>query len=306
MRKTVFWMLTLCLLLVSFTALAQTAYVNGATADRVHMRNASSARAESMGLFFNGTEVEALYTQGEWTRVNVGALSGYIMSCYLEQHSDHQAQYSGLLQVSTLNMRAEPSMQAKVIRVLDETDSIAVWGQTSDGWYYVECDGVPGYVRQEYLALAEMIPMASDVMRVGWAHDGYGIFRWFAPNGQEILFTALEDDPWIKWEDVNFDGHDDVVITTVRGASNFLVEFYVWQDGQYVYANQGGVYDSLCNYALYPELGLVFSGSNNGHAGSLHENVLYAWDGTQLKMLRKAVSEEYTEMIGTPDLPMIR
>lgn len=300
-KKKVFVLLLFMLLLCCTCALAGTVYINGDTADRVHLRSAAFGDSESVGLFFNGTFAETVGTEGDWTRVNLGAMTGYIMSRYLQESWNEPAGYSGILKVSTLNLRAQPSMQAKVLMVLDETDAIVVWGEVSNGWYYVQCGDVLGYVKKEYLTLAEMLSSAKEPMKVGWAQNGYGIFRWYAPNGQEILFTALEDDPWVKYEDVNFDGHNDVVITTVRGASNFWVEFYVWQDGQYVYANQAGVYDGLCNYMLYPELGLVYSGANNGNAGALHANKLFRWNGTQLQLLRSAVSEDYVEMVDTPE-----
>lgn len=300
--KKAFFVLLLLAMLSCFTfACAGTAYVNGVTADRVHLRNAAFDKAESMGLFFNGTRVETIRVEGEWTHVSIGATTGYIMSRYLQENWNESAGYSGLLKVNTLNLRAQPSMQAKVILVLDEKDAIIVRGETSNGWYYVQSGDILGYVKKEYLTLAEMLPSASEPMKVGWAQNGYSIFRWYAPNGQEILFAALENDPWVCFEDVNFDGHSDVVITTVRGASNFFVEFYVWQDGQYVYAHQAGFYESLCNYALYPELGLVYSGANNGSAGALHEDKLFRWNGTQLQLVRSAVSEDYVEMVDTPE-----
>ena len=106
----------------------------------------------------------------------------------------------------------------------------------------------------------------------------------------------------LKMEDVNFDGHEDVVITIIRGASNFFAEFFVWDNGQYVYVRHPGEDSALCNYQLYPEYGLVHSGANNGYAGDLHEDVLFRWEGTKLEAIRRAVSEEHCVMTDTPEV----
>ena len=41
----------------------------------------------------------------------------------------------------------------------------------------------------------------------------------------------LKDDPnAIELQDVNFDGHDDLVLVTMAGASNTVYTFYLWDE----------------------------------------------------------------------------
>ena len=54
---------------------------------------------------------------------------------------------------------------------------------------------------------------------VGRTADGY-IHRYTADNGQEIYFVSIEKEPPVRYEDVNFDGHPDLVMVTALGASN--------------------------------------------------------------------------------------
>ncbi len=138
-------------------------------------------------------------------------------------------------------------------------------------------------------ALGESVPEM-----VGNAPEDEFIFRYVAPNGQEIYFVARENPPYVKMEDVNFDGVDDLVITTIIGATNFYTEFFVWDGDKYVMASHTGAQYGLCNYTLYKESGLVLSSQNNGMAGALFERHLFRWEGTNLTLVRSAVSEEYS------------
>ena len=52
-----------------------------------------------------------------------------------------------------------------------------------------------------------------------WGENEY-IHRLIADNGQELCFVSGEKDPYLSYADVNFDGINDVVILTQRGASN--------------------------------------------------------------------------------------
>lgn len=300
MKRKRFWMILICLLLVYTNGLAQTAYVNGKNADRVHLRNAPSQDSESMGLFYTGTAVELDNSsfENEWVRVNIGAMHGYMMNDYLQKERPSSfAMPAARVKSDSLNLRSGPSKQTKVLRVLEEADKLIIMGQSSNDWYYVMCsDGTIGYVMPEYVSLTgeNVSKYNADIRKIGETFDGYFIYSWPAPNGQTLYFTGLED-PGIIMEDVNFDGHEDVVVTIIRGASNFFSEFFVWDDGSYVRAGNDGLDYGLCNYHLYPEYGIVHSDANNGNAGALHEDVLFRWEGTELKAIRRAVSEEYSE-----------
>lgn len=305
-RKSVFGILCLCCVLLCATASAKMVYVDGKTASRVHLRSAASQQSESLGLFYTGTEAEltgGAAFEAEWERVKIGAMTGYIMCDYLTEERPQQAVMpAGRVKGGSLNLRAQPSRESSVLQVLKEHEKLVIMGQTANGWYYVLTpDNTIGYVMPEYVALTGESVSSNNTQnrRVGQTYNGDFIYSWPAPNGQTLYFAALED-PAIKFEDVNFDGHDDVIVYIIRGASNFFTEFFVWDDGHYVYAPHPGLDYGICNYQLYPEYGIVHSGANNGYAGALHEDVLMRWEGNELRVIRRAVSEHETE---TADLP---
>lgn len=93
--------------------------------------------------------------------------------------------------------------------------------------------------------------------------------------------------------DVNFDGHDDLVLMTRLGASNACYVFFLWDEAQGRFSSSST--PALWNYALFPEKQLLFSHTNNGSAGLLHESAVYGWEDGTLTRLRSVVWDTYQE-----------
>ncbi len=295
MKKCAFLLMLLCVLFLCTAALADGAYINGLTADRVHLRKEASTSSESLGLFYTGTRVACDETKlgDEWVKASIGAQNGYIMGKYLQADFPSGVDYQiARVSASSVNFRAKPTKDSKVMRVLKQGDEMTVWGQTANDWYYVLADdGAVGYVMPKYTEMGENEPQRIAIRRVGESYTNDFIYAFTAPNGQEIFFTAMED-PSVKLEDVNFDGQDDLVVTIIRGASNFYTEFYVWNGKEYVRAKHYAIDYAPVNYSLLPDQKLVLSQANNGYAGSLFEKLLFQWDGTDLKAVRRISSVE--------------
>lgn len=149
------------------------------------------------------------------------------------------------------------------------------------------------------MALLLMPVAGAETTILGHMSDDEYIHQYVAPNGQLLWFTALEQEPYIKQEDVNFDGYEDIVIVVTQGASNFFAEFFVYDPTTdvYIFATHHDTDAGICNYQLYPEYGIVESHASNGNAGLLHVIKLYRWEGTNLRLIRSAVSDEWSEGI---------
>jgi hypothetical protein len=124
--------------------------------------------------------------------------------------------------------------------------------------------------------------------------DGTYIFSFRANNNQTLYFTATERNPVIRYQDVNFDGRQDLVIYTAMGASNAFCEFFVYNGGQYHAVTHQGSDMGLANFELLPSSRLVVSRAANGAAGALHEYCLYQWKGSELRLVRQAISDYRT------------
>lgn len=293
MKKLLFFLAVLMCAGCAFAS--ETAYVDGVTADRVHLRAAPAADAESLGLYFSGAQAEVSGAYGEWTQVRIGAEAGWMQSCYLQAADVNRALPAYLVSnpgSSWVNLRQAPTTDSASLAKLDNGEKVYLLGETAGGWSLVEAKGLTGYVVTDFLEQGDDV---SRTRILGTTGEGDHIHAFTAPNGQTICFVAMEAEPPVKLEDVNFDGHADVVAFTAMGASNFFCEFFVWENGRYVRAEHPGISYGLCNYQLYPEKGLVHSGANNGFAGALHEDCLFRWEGSTLRLIRRAVSEEWTE-----------
>lgn len=296
MKKLLF-LLVLLMLGVSCAHAGEGLYVDGMTADRVHLRAAPEAQAQSLGLYFSGAQAELLDVCDSWMQVRIGAETGWMQSRYLQEADVSRALPVYLVSnpgSSWVNLRQEPTTGSASLARLNNDDQVYLLGETADGWSLVEAKGMTGYVVTDFL---EEGFGSSRTRIVGTTGEGGHIHAFTAPNGQPLYFVALETEPPVVTEDVNFDGLDDIVVYTAMGASNFFCEFYVYDGEQYIRAEHPGIDYGLCNYQLYPEKGIVHSGANNGFAGALHEDCLFRWEGSSLRLIRRAVSEEWTESL---------
>ena len=90
------------------------------------------------------------------------------------------------------------------------------------------------------LLLCLLLPAQAEI--VGKTSNGEHIHAYTADNGQTIYFTALEPDPFITRQDVNFDGQEDLLVCVSAGASNGYFEFFVREDERYVQSSHDGLW----------------------------------------------------------------
>lgn len=164
MNKLLALLLALALLTLSAPALAEgTAVIDGHDSDRVHLRESASLQADSLGLYFTGTSVQYLTDPTrDWVQVTIGEETGWMMGQYLTT-GDVSAAVQSRQPVGTVtlskgsgkvNMRAEPSLQASIVRQCTPGETVVVLGETVNRWYYVRLNGQYGYIFEDYLTLS--------------------------------------------------------------------------------------------------------------------------------------------------------
>lgn len=155
------------------------------------------------------------------------------------------------------------------------------------------------------LAVSPAMAATLGEANIGYGGGGY-ICSFTAPNGQEVYYISGHPqadyyendgiecgmpDPMIDSVDANFDGVDDIIVTTVIGASNAFQAIYLNVDGQYVLANHDACWQTdLPNVWFDAERQLVIAQGSNGMAGMLHDTYVFRWDGTNLRLIRRAIS----------------
>ena len=134
---------------------------------------------------------------------------------------------------------------------------------------------------------------------VGVTPEGKYIVAYQADNGQMLYCISCVPEPVVERQDVNFDGQEDIVFS-INGETLKLYEFFVWDGAQYVLAmhpctNDYSLKGPICNYALYPEYGLVYAYVNIGENGNHFIKYLMRWEGTDLVLLRRAEGKFYSD-----------
>ncbi len=144
-----------------------------------------------------------------------------------------------------------------------------------------------------WVALSETAVLRFET--VGRATNGDLIRRCILPEGQPLYFTAMDEQGAYEWADVNFDGHDDLVIHVASGASNRFSEFFVYDaaTGWYHPVEHIGLDEGFGNYALKD--GYIVSHQTDGSAGLLHETYIFRWEDGALRLLRQAVATNRQE-----------
>ena len=134
---------------------------------------------------------------------------------------------------------------------------------------------------------------------VGVTPEGKYIVAYQADNGQMLYCVSCVSEPVVERLDVNFDGQEDIVFS-INGETLKLYEFFIWDGAQYVLAmhpctSDYSIKGPVCNYALYPEYGLVYAYVNIGENGNHFIKYLMRWEGTDLVLLRRAEGKFYSD-----------
>ena len=233
MKKWLVFLVSLCLAALCVPARAAssrpTAYVDGGTVDQVHLRQKPASDARSLGLYFTGTEVECWSDPSEtWVHVSIGAEDGYMMSKYLSLEEVPSRQPEGIAHTeSWLNLRKLPTKDSQRLGTLHEGDKVTVLGETAYSWYYINANGVYGYVYERYLELGNAAGSAAEQPLAGEelpllraALESRATLRL---NGEEILLSQFMEQadgqlelPRLTVLDLDGDGQMEAVVKEYR------------------------------------------------------------------------------------------
>lgn len=204
-----------CLLLGA--AAADTMYVDGRNADRVHLRADDSQRSRSMGLYFTGTPVEeeATYANG-WSLVRIGQEEGYIQTRYLSYRQQPLHMTGTVISDGYLNLRLEPDIESASLNRLRDGQVLQLLGETSSGWYYVNvpATGQNGYVMAQFLEEdkpARSLRLPGNMPLSIAAYDG-------GTPGRRFIHIDVD------W------GADGFVLETLRGVQWLTLDRVDWID----------------------------------------------------------------------------
>lgn len=135
------------------------------TTDVVNVRASADTAAEKLGTLEKGTAITRNGTEGEWSIVNYGGVTGYIMTEFLtteepqeEAAADNEPQAGGSLSEGTVitltdsvNIRAGMSETAEKIGTAFPGEKVTVVMSYAEGWTKINWNNKIGYIKTSLL-----------------------------------------------------------------------------------------------------------------------------------------------------------
>jgi len=119
----------------------------------VNIRSEASTDGEILGKLYDGSVATVLGTEGDWTYVQSGSVTGYIKTEYLAINNEEvfkaNATRIATVTTETLYVRAEATTDSSVINFVGEGDELKVVEEL-DGWIKISIDGDEGYISADY------------------------------------------------------------------------------------------------------------------------------------------------------------
>ena len=145
---------TAAALLMSSTALADTADSALVKGGALNLRQTPSLSAKVLGQFPTGTLVEIIQPGADWHQVEVNGKTGYMMAKYLNDGQQAQAATVRTNSGIGLNVREEPDMDGAILTSVKNGASVTVT-QKGKNWCRVNIGGVEGFMATEFLTFAK-------------------------------------------------------------------------------------------------------------------------------------------------------
>ena len=127
----------------------------------LNLRKGPSTSYAVIKTLSKGTEVTVVSSSNDWSKVNVGGVSGYVSSDYLSStkpstgssssNESTSNSTSNMYTTDRLNLRKGAGTSYSVITTLDKGIAVTVHS-SSNGWSKVSVNGMTGYVSSSYLS----------------------------------------------------------------------------------------------------------------------------------------------------------
>ena len=121
----------------------------------LNMRAEPSLSAQVLRQYPTGTWMTVLEDMGEWSKVRVNGLEGYVMSKYLSDTSSDSTLYVRTNTGRGLNLRDLPSLEGNIITSFKPGTAVTVLLR-GNGWYKVQQGDVVGYVCASFTAISSV------------------------------------------------------------------------------------------------------------------------------------------------------
>lgn len=143
----------------------------------LNVRKGPSTSDEIVGKMTNHAACEILSTDGEWTEISSGNVTGFVNNDFLITGDEALALAQEIVQkvatvhTDTLRVREEPNTDSAILSLVGDGEDLVVT-EEMDGWVKVEVDDHEGYVAAEYVEVSLKLPAAMTLTEL---HFGQGV-----------------------------------------------------------------------------------------------------------------------------------
>ncbi len=127
--------------------------------DTLNVRASASTESEVVGKMYPGCVGDIVGTEGDWTQITSGNVSGYVKTEYIlsgkdaEPLAEEYGKNVGTVTGDIVKVRRDADVNSEAIGMLEKDDEIYVT-ETLDGWYGVLMnENWYGYVSADYLSV---------------------------------------------------------------------------------------------------------------------------------------------------------
>ena len=137
----------------------------------LNVREQASEEAELVGKMPRDAGCEILGTEGEWTPIQSGEVTGYVKSEFLmtgKEAEDYAPQVSSEIATcttQTLRVREEPNTECEILALMPEGEEVEVIEDQGE-WLKVSVDSEEGYVSADYVSVSNELNKAMTMTEV--------------------------------------------------------------------------------------------------------------------------------------------
>lgn len=137
----------------------------------LNVREAPGTEASLVGKLPDNAGCEILETEGEWTKISSGDVTGYVKSEYLLTgdaaiaKADEVRQTIATVTTATLYVRSEPTTDSAIVTSMPMGEELEVV-ELLDGWVKINVDSDVGYVSADYVEVSVQLKKAMTMTEV--------------------------------------------------------------------------------------------------------------------------------------------
>ncbi len=139
--------------------------------NHLNIREGAGEDYDLVGKLPKNAGCEILETEGDWSKIQSGEVTGYVKSEFLftgEEAVQKAAEVKSIVATSntmTLNARTEPNTDCSIWTTIAEGEELQVVEDLGD-WVKVDIDGDECYVAREFVELSEELPKAMTMTEI--------------------------------------------------------------------------------------------------------------------------------------------